>query len=81
MPLCVTSNIPQKPLLLDAWQVAGANFHFFIGDEVQGGAAVCQPISAARAWSMSFCSVSACFFSVIAPTMGSPTILPLRSTT
>ena len=42
---------------------------------------VCQPISAARAWSMSFCSVSACFFSVIAPTMGSPTILPLRSTT
>ena len=44
-------------------------------------AAVCQPISAARAWSMSFCSVSACFFSVIAPTMGSPTILPLRSTT
>ena len=42
---------------------------------------VCQPISAARAWSMSFCSVSACFFSVMAPTMGSPTILPLRSTT
>ena len=40
-----------------------------------------QPISAARAWSMSFCSVSACFGSVIAPTMGSPTILPLRSTT
>ena len=42
---------------------------------------VCQPISAASAWSMSFCSVSACFFSVMAPTMGSPTILPLRSTT
>ena len=28
---------------------------------------------------MSFCSVSACFSSVMAPTMGSPTILPLRS--
>ena len=40
-----------------------------------------QPLSAARAWSMSFFSVSACFSSVIAPTMGSPTILPLRSTT
>ena len=40
-----------------------------------------QPTSAASACSMSFCSVSACFFSVMAPTMGSPTILPLRSTT
>ena len=40
-----------------------------------------QPRSAARTWSMRFCSVSACFFSVMAPTMGSPTILPLRSTT
>ncbi len=40
-----------------------------------------QPISAASAWSMSFCSVSACFFSVMAPTMGSPTMLPFRSTT
>ena len=40
-----------------------------------------QPISAARAWPMRSCRVCACRLSVMAPTMGSPTMLPLRSTT
>ena len=46
-----------------------------------GETSVCQPISAASALSIWACSASACFFSVIAPTMGSPTMLPFLSTT
>ena len=40
-----------------------------------------QPISAASALSIWACSASACALLVIAPTMGSPTMRPLRLTT